>query len=62
MKNHLISAVIWAIVSVLWTVLAVWRIADGDEPGLILLSVIVAILSIISAVLNFINYVKTNKK
>ena len=58
MKNHLISAVIWTIVSVLWTVLAVWRIADGDEIGLILLTVIVAILSIISAVLNFINYRK----
>ena len=55
MKNHLISAIIWTIVSVLWAVLAVWRIADGDELGLILLSVIVAILSAISAVLHFIN-------
>ena len=58
MKNHLISAIIWAIVSLIWIGLAISKIVSGDDIWIIALNVLVAVLSVINAVLNFRNHIK----
>ena len=59
MKNYLFLVILWAVIAGIWIGLACGKIADGDNIGAIILNIFVAVLSVVNAVLNFINYKKS---
>ena len=61
MKNALINTIIWGIVSILWTVLAVWRVLDNDETLSLVFTIITAVLSLVCFVLNLIRFVRERR-
>ena len=61
MKNALINTIIWGIVSVLWTVLAVWRVLDNEETLSLVFTIITAVLSLVCFVLNLIRFVRERR-
>ena len=61
MKNALINTIIWGIVSVLWTVLAVWRVLDNAETLSLVFTIITAVLSLVCFVLNLIRFVRERR-
>ena len=60
MKNYLFLTILWTVISLIWIELACGKIIAGDHIGIIILNIFVAVLSVVNAVLNFINY-KKNK-
>ncbi len=61
MKNTLINTIIWGIVSILWTVLAVWRVLDNEETPFLVFNIITAVLSVVCFVLNLIRFVRERR-
>ncbi|MBQ8448779.1 MAG: hypothetical protein IJX27_07610 [Clostridia bacterium] len=59
MKHDLFSAILWSVVSVMWTVLAINKIAQNDPAWSIVINILVAVLSVANAVMAFKRYKKS---
>ena len=59
MKNYLFLTILWSVIALIWIGLARGKIADGEQIGIIIANFFVALLSVVNAVLNFINYKKS---
>ena len=50
------TAILWTAVAAIWIVLCVSRLAESAEEGLIVLSVITAVLGVINSVIQWTRY------
>lgn len=60
-NGSLIAAIIWAVCAVLWLIVTIFRIADGDSAWVIAINLIVFALSVVNVILNYRNYKKENQ-
>ena len=51
-NGSLIAAIIWAVCAVLWLIVTIFRIADGDSAWIIAINLVVFALSVVNVILN----------
>ena len=60
-NGSLTAAIIWAVCAVLWLIVTIFRITDGDSAWVIAINLIVFVLSVVNVILNYRNYKKENQ-
>ncbi len=55
-NGSLTAAIIWAVCAVLWLIVTIFRIADGDSAWVIAINLVVFALSVVNVILNYRSY------